>query len=341
MINQVCKLVAPGQFEVFYAEETLKTNKVIVRPTNLSICVADLRYYSGRRDPEVLRKKLPLALIHEAIGEVVYDPSGEFEKGTEVIMIPNTPTEIDEINSENYLRTSLFRSSSQDGFLQNVVFMDKDRLVPTFDEMNSEMAAFTELVSVAMHGLKRFEKKSHARKETIGIWGNGSLGYITALFAKRMYPESKIIMFGRGAEKLSYFSFVDETHTIDEDLSKVQIDHAIECVGGINSQNAIEQIIDLIKPEGTISLLGVSEHPVEINTRMVLEKGLTLIGSSRSGRQDFIDTVTFLKENKDLIDYLNVLVSQVIPVSSTQELSGAFEESINNNWGKTIIKWNY
>ncbi|WP_252346631.1 hypothetical protein, partial [Listeria monocytogenes] len=33
------------------------------------------------------------------------------------------------------------------------------------------------------------------------------------------------------------------------------------------------QIIDVIKPEGTISLLGVSEYPIEFNSRMVLEKG--------------------------------------------------------------------
>ncbi|SUM34962.1 zinc-binding dehydrogenase [Staphylococcus gallinarum] len=46
-------------------------------------------------------------------------------------------------------------------------------------------------------------------------------------------------------------------------------------------------MIDLISPEGSISLLGVSEYGVEINTRMVLEKGLTLFGSSRSGAQDF------------------------------------------------------
>ncbi len=52
------------------------------------------------------------------------------------------------------------------------------------------------------------------------------------------------------------------------------------------SQSAVNQIIDLISPEGTVSLLGVSEYPVEVNTRLVLEKGLTMFGSSRSGAQD-------------------------------------------------------
>ena len=43
---------------------------VIIRPTHLSICNADQRYYQGTRDPEVLAKKLPMALIHEGIGVV-------------------------------------------------------------------------------------------------------------------------------------------------------------------------------------------------------------------------------------------------------------------------------
>ena len=33
--------------------------------------------------------------------------------------------------------------------------------------------------------------------------------------------------------------------------------------------------------------MGVSENFVEINTRMMLEKGLRMFGSSRSGRKDF------------------------------------------------------
>ena len=43
-------------------------------------------------------------------------------------------------------------------------------------------------------------------------------------------------------------------------------------MGGKGSQQAIEQIINIINPEGSIALLGVSELPIQVNTRMVLEK---------------------------------------------------------------------
>jgi ribitol-5-phosphate 2-dehydrogenase len=39
----------------------------------MSICAADQRYYTGSRDENVLSKKLPMSLIHEGVGEVVFN----------------------------------------------------------------------------------------------------------------------------------------------------------------------------------------------------------------------------------------------------------------------------
>ena len=58
MINQIYQLVAPRQFEITYSNENIKKNKVIVRPLYLSICAADQRYYTGKRDEQVLEKKI-------------------------------------------------------------------------------------------------------------------------------------------------------------------------------------------------------------------------------------------------------------------------------------------
>ena len=101
MLNAVYRLVAPRRFEVEFTDIDLTAGNVIVRPTYLSICNADQRYYQGKRAEDVLRQKLPMALIHEGIGQVVYDPEGEFQAGEKVVMIPNTPMSEDEIIAEN------------------------------------------------------------------------------------------------------------------------------------------------------------------------------------------------------------------------------------------------
>ena len=79
MLNTVYRLTSPRQIEAVTFDETIDEHSVIVRPTYLSICHADQRYFIGTRDKSVLRKKLPMALIHEGIGEVVRDNTGTFE----------------------------------------------------------------------------------------------------------------------------------------------------------------------------------------------------------------------------------------------------------------------
>ena len=56
MINTVYRLCAPRRFEIASSEIGMNSG-VIVRPTHLSICNADQRYYQGTRDPKVLREK--------------------------------------------------------------------------------------------------------------------------------------------------------------------------------------------------------------------------------------------------------------------------------------------
>lgn len=339
MINQVYRLVSPRQFEVTYKDKSIISEKVVVRPTHLSICAADQRYYTGTRGKQAMKEKLPMALIHEGVGKVVFDPTGKIKVGTKVVMVPNTPIETDPFIAENYLRTSKFRSSGYDGFMQDYVFLDHNRLVELPDEINMDVAAFTELVTITVHSLSRFEKKSHERRETFGVWGDGNLGYITCLFLKRLYPESKVIIFGKTDYKMNHFSFVDESIKIDEIPEKLTIDHAFECAGGKGSQYAINQIIDYINPEGTISLLGVSEYPIEVNTRMVLEKGLTLLGSSRSGTEDFQRTIDIYKEYPDIVDYLSTLIGNVHEVTKINDVTEAFESDLSNSWGKTVLRW--
>lgn len=339
MLNTVYRLRTPRQFEIAFDDITLDDKHVLVRPTHLSICNADQRYYQGTRDEKILKQKLPMALIHEGIGRVVYDPTGTFEEGTHVVMIPNTPSELDDVIAENYLRSSKFRASGFDGFLQEYLQMTPDRLVELPEDINKTVAAFTELVSVSYHAIERFKMTAHQRRDAIGIWGDGNLGYITALLLKKMLPDSKVFIFGVNQNKLTDFTFADETYHVADIPTDLRIDHAFECVGGASSGKAINQIIDYINPEGTISILGVSEEFVPINTRMVLEKGIRLFGSSRSGRSDFAGLIELYKEHPDVVSYLENIVGSEIRVRNVKDIASAFETDIHKLIGKTVMVW--
>lgn len=337
MINQSYRLFSPKQIRTDLIDEKLKENDVIVRPTYLSICAADQRYYTGNRSKEALKKKLPMALIHEAVGEIVYDPKGEYKNKTKVVLIPNTPTEQDDIIKENYRHGSYFKSSGYDGFMQNLIYIDRNRIIP-YKNIKDKIAVLLELMSVAMNALEHFEHYSHLRKQTLGVWGNGNLGFVTSLILKKTFPNATIIVFGTTEEKLRYFGFADQTYTISNIPQNLRVDHAFECVGGYNAEAAINQIIDYINPEGSIALLGVSENKVPINTRMILEKGLTILGNSRSGYEDFDAAINFLNEYPEAKDYLNNIISSEITVRNINDIHKAFEEDQNNEF-KTIMKW--
>jgi ribitol-5-phosphate 2-dehydrogenase len=339
MLNAVYQLKRPRQFELIYKDIVFDKENVIVRPTHLSICNADQRYYQGTRPEEILRKKLPMALIHEAIGKVMYDPTGEFNVGDYVVMIPNLPCEEDDIIAENYLRSSRFRASGTDGFLQEYVQTSPDRLVKLPEGINHTVAAFSELVSVSLHSIGRFMDTAHERRRRIGVWGDGNLGYITSLLLKTMYPETEVYVFGVNESKLQDFTFADGTYLVNSIPDDFSMDHAFECVGGGAAHKAINQIIDYINPQGTIGILGVSEDLAPINTRMILEKGLKLVGSSRSGREDFVKLVNLYSEKPEVVDYLENIVGEQIVIRELKDISRAFEKDIHKLIGKTVMIW--
>ncbi|MGY4735204.1 alcohol dehydrogenase catalytic domain-containing protein [Weissella cibaria] len=339
MFNNVYRLTGVRQIERVTTSTDLNTpGKVIVRPTLMSICRADERYYTGTRDKEVLAARLPMALIHEAVGEVVRDNTGTFTPGTKVVMIPTHAYGHDNLIADNYLRSSTFRSSTEDGFMREYVTIEPESLIEIPAGAQSTMNAFLEVVSVAVQAVRRLQETMINRQDKIGIWGDGNVAYMTAVVAREMFPDSELYVFGKHQEKLDFISFAN-TVQIDEVPADLKLDQAIEAVGGRGSEAATNQIIDIINPRGAIVLSGVSENPVAINTRMVLEKGITLAGTTRSSREDFQTAIDLVANNHAVKERLELLVQNVKHVTEIKDITDAFDEDLTMNWGKTVLDW--
>lgn len=338
MINQIYQLIKPKFINVKYNEENLNDkDKVIIRPNYMALCHADQRYYQGKRDPKVLAKKLPMALIHECAGIVIADPTNTYKVGQKVVMIPNQPPKpSDKEFYENYMKGTHFLSSGYDGFMREYVALPKDRVV-AYNNIEDSVAAISEFISVGIHAIDRFEKISHSKKDRIAIIGDGSLAYVMANIVNYIYPNTEIIVIGRHWEKLELFSFAKERYITDDIPENLTFDHGIECCGGDGSGYAINDLIKYIKPQGSLVLMGVSEYKVNINTRDVLEKGLTLIGSSRSGRIDFERAVEMLSNKKFERRFKNIIYLED-PVRSISDIHRVFATDLNTAF-KTVFKW--
>ena len=128
MFNLIYKITSPKVVEEFVDVVDNDENSVLVKVEMMAICKADIRYFLGARDQNVLNHKYPLAPIHEAVGRVIKDPTGHFKKNDKVILVPNSVNEnfcIDCPNKrcerkdlgKNYCPYAEFKSSSSDGFL--------------------------------------------------------------------------------------------------------------------------------------------------------------------------------------------------------------------------------
>lgn len=337
MLNQVFQIIRPKTILVKHEEVNINHDKVIIRPTMMAICHADQRYYQGNRSAEILKKKLPMAPIHEAVGVVVSDPTGNFETGQSVVMIPNQPPYLgNDIFYENYLPETYFLSSGYDGFMQEVVTLPINRIV-AYDDIPEEVACLSEFTSVAVHAIDRFNRLSHPIRKSILIVGDGSLAYVVATSLRYFYPDMHISVVGRNIEKLMLFNFVNETFLTDELPSDMKFDHAFECAGGTGSELAINMIIDHIRPQGTVMLMGVSENNIAVNTRDILEKGLTVVGSSRSGRPEFEQTIEMMK-SKRVQSRLKNIVHVEQPVANIIDIHRVFSIDLTTSF-KTIFKW--
>ena len=146
MLNQIFQLTQPKNITIKYQEEDMsRGDKVLIRPYYMAICHADQRYYQGKRDPKVLKKKLPMALIHESSGIVVADPTGTYQPGQIVAMVPNQPPRQTEgVFFENYLEGTHFLSSGYNGFMQEVVALPLDRVVAYPEEVRGPVTALAE-----------------------------------------------------------------------------------------------------------------------------------------------------------------------------------------------------
>lgn len=335
MINNVYQLVSPRTIVVKF-EDMPTEGRVLVRPRAMAVCHADQRYFQGRRDAQVLRRKLPMALIHECVGEVLADPTGTFQPGQQVVLIPNIPGREGEGLYENYAPGSAFRSSGHDGFMRDVVSLPADRVVDA-SGLDMHVAAIAEFVSVAVHACRRLEATARTPIRDLVVVGDGSLGFVTACVASTFFPEASLSIVGRNQDKLALFSFAAHRYFSDEVPADVRFDHGFECAGGEGSSEAINFVIAHARPQANLMLMGVSEHPVAVNTRDVLERGMTLVGCSRSGREDFERALSIMR-SPGMQERLRQIVYVGEPVTAVADIKRAFATDLQTPF-KTVFEW--
>ena len=346
MFQTIYKVTSPGVIEEFIDSIENDANHVLVKVDYMAICKADIRYFLGNREQSVLNHKYPLAPIHEAVGHVIKDPTGHYKAGDKVILIPNSvePKWLEEFENKrcsrkdlgnNYAIHSTFRSSTTDGFLKPFYVAQPELLVKFDNSIPSNIAVFSELLSVAVAALRRI---NFEEVNKMAIFGDGILAYITYIVMRKDYPDVNLTIYGIDKNKLAMFKEAD-ARTYD-DYKGEKYDTMLEIVGGRFSADAINKMIDWATVGADLILMGVSEEKVPLNTRLVLEKGLSLKGVTRSDKEDF-DHVAKILEDAKVREMIKVMILKENEIKDVHDIYQSYEEEINNKTliGKHIMKW--
>ena len=346
MLGRSFKIVAPKRLDLFIEDVECNNGEAIVKIEKASICKADIRYYLGQRDKRLLGLKYPMNLLHEAVGIVLNDPTSTFKSGDRVVLVPNLTLNCEKSQckykvcqnkklGENYCPDASFASSNFNGFSREFLSYPVSNLVYVPEELTSNIAVFSELISVAHAMIRRIEIEED---DTIGIWGDGILGYILACTLKAT-KKVKVVCIGKNEEKLYRFPVEQYFLRGSEELKNVKIDIAFECVGGKGVQSAVEEILHNILPGGKIVLAGVPDDDIEVNTRIILEKGLEIMGVTRSNIKDFESSILTLKD-ENFKNRISNLVLEEYEVKNINDFYDAFEfEASNKKLGKRVISF--
>lgn len=354
--SKAYRLIEPETMEEVILKHTINRHQVVVQPNLASICHADIRYYTGQRRKEALQRKLPMALFHEGIGRIVESNDESLSKGQRVVIVPNIPArrlKDHAINKEspsngrvvddNYLPDSFFLGSGYDGIGQQHLVLPTENVVAIPDDVPDEIAVLAELTSVSLQAANYVSDYFGGGK--VAVFGDGPVGYLTAATLHHVFNISKenLIVFGAIDERLAHFDFAT-THLVHEFnfREEANVSSVIECTGGSFSKSAINQAIDLIEPQGKITLMGVSEEHVPLNTRDILEKGLTIYGSSRSTDKEFKILMNAFQDKAFQRTLEKLLPNENEVIRNVQDLEKTMHKAINSKeWTKTYLsfKW--
>lgn len=340
MLSKGFKICDKKRFDLYVEDVKCKKNEAIIKVEKACICKADLRYYLGTRDKRILDLKYPMNLIHEAIGRVTKDPTNTFNIGDRVVLVPNLVSENCsqcklKCHGENYCPYAKFASSNYDGFSREYLSYPVKNLVP-ITEIESDVAVFLELMSVANAAIERVNVE---KEDRIAIFGDGILGYILCCVLKSKF-NGKIIVVGKHKDKLEKFP-AHEKVLLEELQGNIVFNIAFECVGGNAMEDAIEKALEFIDIGGNIVLTGVSESNVSINTRRILEKKISICGTTRSTVDDFKAVVDLLK-NKELYERIKILNLQTLDIKNINDFYDVFENEMENKrLGKNVLRFKF
>jgi L-iditol 2-dehydrogenase len=263
---------------------------VLLRVDTLGVCGSDVHYYTqgkigsgGAMFPQLLGHEIA-ATVQEVGPEVK-----TLHPGQRVAVDPLVACgECDQCRAgrQHTCRKQTFLGSSgQPGALVEYLVMPASCCFPVPDSLNDDEAAVVEPLAVGVYAAQLAQLKPGAR---VGIVGSGPIGLCT-LLAIRAQGQATVYATDLVDERLAVARACGAAWTGNprrEDvvaavrrLEPLGLDAVFECAG---EQDAIDQGLELLKPGGTLLIVGIPElDRISMNISLMRRNELRILNVRR------------------------------------------------------------
>jgi ribitol-5-phosphate 2-dehydrogenase (NADP+) len=362
-ISTAFRLTRPFRIDAF-EEPVVEPGRgeLLLRPVRAGICGSDLKLYTGTRDRRALSKKLPIALLHEAVAEVVStDGSTRFSPGERVVPSPSIPCTVAHPDrhptaeeacyacrpggvGDNYCVDGYFLSSNADGMARTTFVHPESCTLPVPEAVPETLAVLTEPLATVLAGLEVADPLADG---CFLVLGNGALGLLTAIALRAGVGATPDRIFMTGHHWESRGDAVAGLATpVAEDAGEVaetlagRVDVAFECVGGESNGQTLSLAIELLRPGGKGILFGPSETPLLFDTREVIAKGLNLRGCNRASVRHFEAALRLIADQEVAGLMERILAPKEFAIRGTRDLDEAMYHAwTKDDVGRVVTVW--
>ncbi|MBS1798034.1 MAG: alcohol dehydrogenase catalytic domain-containing protein [Acidobacteria bacterium] len=273
------------------APEIVKATDVLVRIKTVGVCGSDVHYYTtGRIGAQVV--EFPFVIGHEASGivEAVGEKVTNVRVGQRIAIDPAVACgHCDQCRSEreNTCRELLFLGCPKqlDGSLAEFVVTDERSCFPIDDAMTFDQATLSEPLAIGVYAVEKSNLRDGANVAVLGV---GPVG-MCVFHVLRTRDVGSVYVTDKIDRRLEFSKELNPKGTANPDnedvvakfaaLEPLLMDVVYECSG---DPEAIRQGIHLLKPGGTLAIVGIPEvDDVAFPIHELRRKDLTIVNIRR------------------------------------------------------------
>ncbi len=313
----------PGDVRVeAVPEPTPQPGEALLRVRRVGLCGTDLSSWRGR-NPLVSYPRIP---GHEIAATIVDSGSSLLAPGTHVTLSPYANCghcSACRNNRPNACRDNRTLGVQRDGALAEYVTTPVEKLLT--GNLQLEELCLVEPLTVGGHAVARAQITGH---DTVAIFGCGGVGL--GAVAASAFRGATTIAIDIDDAKLATAQEAGATHLLNstrdnlpEALAGLTAGHGPDVViEAVGSPDTFRAAVELVSFTGRVVYIGYAKEPVAYETRLFVQKELTIAGARNALPADFEQVIRMLEQHRFPV----ARAITTVPLDQTPEILRAWND---------------